>query len=125
MGKNFILIGVLLAGCNGPVYLGMNRALETRVPTGMQMGYQSDTDLYVLPVRQPTQTEQMNLDQTQQALALPMPVPWVQIEDFDVEIEYSLKNLDPTENEGFVTLVGGNEFGDYNPARSTSTRWPT
>jgi hypothetical protein len=117
MGKNLILMGTLLAaGCNGPVYLPMNRVLETRAPMGMQMGYQSDTDLWILPVRQPTQTEQMNLDQTQAALMLPMPVPWVQTVDFDVEIEYSVKNLDAMENEAFVTLVGGNEFGDYNPA---------
>lgn len=108
---------LIVAGCNNPVYLPMNRALETRMGAGTNgnAGYQADSDLFVLPVRQPRPDEQMKLDALQAERMLPMPVPWISTADFDVEIAWSLKNLDSTENTAFVTLVGGNEFGDYQP----------
>jgi hypothetical protein len=79
------------------------------------MGYASGTDLYVLPVRQPTAREQQALVDLQQKLMLPDQVAWAQARDFDIEIEYSVKNLDTQKLTAFVYLDGGNEFGDYQP----------
>ena len=79
------------------------------------MGFAADSDLYVLPVRRPTATERDALAAEQKKLGLMMPVPWAALRDFDIEIEYSVKNLEMTPAQAFVTLNGGNEFGDYLP----------
>src|SRR5262249_31694187 len=114
--RRILLLVTVAAGCNNPTYLPEHRPLETQMPTMMgQMGYQSDTDLYVLPVRKPTRDERAALRAEQMAKNLPMEVPWAGTRDFDIEIEYSIKNLDAQPVQAFFTVVGGNEFGDYVP----------
>ena len=46
---------------------------------------------------------------------LPDAVPWAQARDFDIEIEWSIKNVDTTKTTVILALDGGNEFGDYVP----------
>lgn len=99
-------------GCNNPTYLAETASIETQ--PGM-MGFSPGTDLYVLPVRQPTQTERQQLGQLQQMLMLPDRVPWAQARDFDIEIEWSVRNADMQQVTAFVACDGGNEFGDYVP----------
>jgi hypothetical protein len=110
---------VALAGCNNPTYLPEHRPLETQVNMMMgaqNNGLQTDTDLYVIPVRRPSQDEMRALTAEQNQKGLMMPVPWVGTRDFDIEIAYSLKNLDATPVKVQLQLSGGNEFGDYVPA---------
>ena len=110
-----LLVIVLAAyGCNDPTYLGENAPIETQ-PAMMGGGFAPATGLYVLPVRQPTQTERQALQKLQQQLMLPDAVPWAQARDFDIEIEWSVKNLDSMKATVIVALDGGNEFGDYVP----------
>jgi hypothetical protein len=101
-------------GCNDPVYLAGWTTLETQ-PAAMGGGFAPATALYVLPVRQPTDKERQALDAETEKRGLMMPVPWAARRDFDVEIQYSLTNLDDKPLKVFVTLDGGNEFGDYVP----------
>jgi hypothetical protein len=119
--RRLIFLGAFLAGCNNPTYMPMNRALETRADP-MGGGYTADTDLWVLPVRLPTMIESQKLVDLQTQLMLPDAVPWVQTADFDVEITWSLKNLDDQENIAYVKMVGGNEFGDYDPMQYIDPR---
>lgn len=105
---------VAAAGCNNPSYLFQSRPLETR-PGGMGGGYQADTELYVLPVRMPTQQESVALMQEQQRLGLMMPVPWAGQRDFDLEIRWSIKNLENQPLQASFNISGGSEFGDYVP----------
>src|SRR4051812_26885662 len=108
----FVLV-LAAVGCNNPVYLAETGPIETQ--PGMMGGYQPATALYVLPVRQPTDVERMALGELQQRLMLPSEVPWAQARDFDIEIQYSVKNLETTKVIVFVTCDGGNEYGDYVP----------
>jgi hypothetical protein len=78
-------------------------------------GDATDTDLYVIPVRQPTATERAALVADQQKRGLPMPVPWAQARDFDVEVEWTLKNVDAKPTTATLSMNGGNEYGDYLP----------
>jgi hypothetical protein len=109
------LIALVLAacGCNDPVYLAETAPVENMM--GMN-GFAPASALYVLPVRKPTAAERMALTQEQQAKKLTMPVPWAAVRDFDIEIEYSVHNFETMPVTAFVTVEGGNEFGDYNPA---------
>jgi hypothetical protein len=100
-------------GCNNPIYLPETAPIETAAGA---MGFMPGTALYVLPVRQPTQAERQALGKLQQQLMLPNAVPWAQARDFDIEIEWSVRNLDTMKQTVIVTVDGGNEFGDYVPS---------
>lgn len=114
MRAGLLLLVLAAYGCNDPTYLGENAPIETQ-PAMMGGGFAPATGLYVLPVRQPTQTERQALGKLQQQLMLPDAVPWAQARDFDIEIEWSVKNLDSMKATVIVALDGGNEFGDYVP----------
>ncbi len=106
----------LAVGCNNPVYLAQNRPLEAMMPAmmaGQQPALFTDTDLFVVPIRQPTADEAAKLVEEQTTLGLTMPVPWVGVRDIDIEIEWTLKNLESKDIEARVSINGGNEFGDY------------
>lgn len=114
MRAGLALIVLAACGCNDPTYLQDNGPLET-APAAMGGGFTPATGLYVLPVRKPTQTERQALQKLQQQLMLPAAVPWAQARDFDIEIEWTVKNADTTKATVIVALDGGNEFGDYVP----------
>ena len=115
LGLGLGIVGMsMAAACNNPVYLEENRPLEAQAaPAAMGGGTLSDTDLFVLPVRQPTAVEAQALVDEQAKLGLPMPVPWMGVRDVDLEIEWTLKNLEDQEIDVRITVNGGNEFGDY------------
>ncbi|HWE30740.1 MAG TPA: hypothetical protein VHB97_22185 [Polyangia bacterium] len=114
MRAGLALIVLAACGCNDPTYLADNGPLQTQ-PAVMGGGFTPATGLYVLPVRRPTTTERQALQKLQQQLMLPDAVPWAQARDFDIEIEWSVKNADTTKATVIVALDGGNEFGDYVP----------
>jgi hypothetical protein len=95
------------------VYLKETAPVTTT--TGMMGGVAPGTALYVLPVRRPTAMERQALGKLQAMYKLPMPVPWAQARDFDIEIQYSIKNTDMQPDTVYVAINGGNEYGDYNP----------
>jgi hypothetical protein len=114
MRTRLFLLVVAAAGCNTPTYLPEHRPLETRVDA--MGGYTADSDLYVLPVRRPTQDERTALRSEQGARGLMMPVPWAATRDFAIEIEWSAKNLGDQAITAYFSMNGGNEFGDYVPS---------
>jgi hypothetical protein len=121
MRGGLLLLALAAFGCNNPVYLSSNGTLET-APAAMGGGFQPATGLYVLPVRRPTPAEQRALQVDQMKRMLPMNEPWAAARDFDIEIEYSVHNLEAKSLNVFVTLDGGNEFGDYVPANYIDPR---
>src|SRR5438132_12873922 len=113
MRRILVILGIASAGCNDPTYLQETRPLDTQAAMGAMAGAAlTDTALYVLPVRRPSQTEQRGIASETMKLGLAMPVPWAGTRDFDVEIEWSLKNLEGMDVTTTLTLLGGNEFGD-------------
>lgn len=113
----WLLLSLAVAGCNNPTYLFERRPLETQADPVNAGAYTSDVDLYVIPVRRPSDDERRALRAERTRLGLPMDVPWVGLRDFDIEIQWSIKNLDNAPVNAFFTVAGGNEFGDYDPAQ--------
>ena len=106
-------------GCNVPVFVDENRPLEALLPAGTMPGGDvmfSDSDLFVLPIRKPTSKEAQALVDEQTKRGLPMPVPWVAARDVDIEILWTMKNLESSPIGTRLTMNGGNEFGDYDKA---------
>ncbi|MGZ3441749.1 MAG: hypothetical protein ACXVDD_19650 [Polyangia bacterium] len=114
MRAGLLVLALAAFGCNDPTYLAEKAPIETQAAM-MGGGFAPATDLYVLPVRQPTQAERQALQKLQQQLMLPDAVPWAQARDFDIEVQWSVHNLDTMKSTVIVSLDGGNEFGDYVP----------
>lgn len=109
-------VALLLAcasGCNEPTYLKPERALETMQQMGG--GYADDELGYTIPIRKPSAGEQTALTDEQMAKGLPQQVSWVGVRDLAVEIQLSVTNLDANPARVLVSLLGGNEFGEYDP----------
>jgi hypothetical protein len=102
------------AGCNEPTWLQPPRALETKAQMGG--GFADDTMSYTIPLRRPSPDEQNVINDEQHALGLAKPVPWVGVRDLAVEIPATVTNLGDAPARAFFTFVGGNEFGNYDPA---------
>ncbi len=113
MRAGLLVLALAAYGCNDPTYLAETGPIETQAAA--MGGFAPATALYVLPVRKPTQTERQALQKLQQQLMLPDAVPWAQARDFDIEIEWSVHNVDAQQATVVVALDGGNEFGDYVP----------
>jgi hypothetical protein len=107
----------VVAGCNNPRYVPENRPLQAMMQAPVMgqdpTGIMSDTDLFVLPIRQPTADEAQALVDEQNKLGLPMEVPWIGVRDVSLEINWTLKNLESMDIDARITINGGNEFGDY------------
>jgi hypothetical protein len=116
MRGGLVVVALAAVGCNNPVYLSETAALQTQPAAMVQGGFAPATGLYVLPVRRPTAVEAQALRADQQKRGLPLPEPWAQARDFDIQIEYSVANLETMDLTVFVVLDGGNEFGDYVPS---------
>ena len=117
MRAGLLALALAACGCNDPVFLHETAPLQNApaaAGSGMT-GYAAANVLYVLPVRKPTSDEQKALVADQKARKLTMPEPWAQLRDFDIEIEYSVRNADTMTQTVIVSLNGGNEFGDYVP----------
>jgi hypothetical protein len=114
MRAGLAFIALAAIGCNDPTYLAETAPIENAAAA--MGGFGPATALYVLPVRKPTQTEKQALAKLQQQLMLPDNVPWAQARDFDIQIQWSVKNLDTTKTTVLVSIDGGNEFGDYVPS---------
>jgi hypothetical protein len=119
--RSLLAFAVLAAACNNPRYVPENRPLDamTAPPAMagmMQTDILSDTDLFVLPIRQPTDKEAQALVGEQNKLGLPMAVPWVGVRDVELQIDWTLKNLESKDITARITINGGNEFGDYDKA---------
>jgi hypothetical protein len=112
--KWLFCLGAALAGCNDPTYLGEGRQLKTGDAAGG--GITTDTDTFTIPIRPPKDSEQKKLDDEQASKMLPMPVPWIGVRDMPVEIEYTVRNLDGQPAHVFFRVIGGSEFGTYDPA---------
>ena len=104
-------------GCNNPIFLREPRVLETTPhPDPTIQGYVADSALFILPVRRPSVEEIQLLTTEAQARMLTAPIPWAAARDFEIEIEYTIQNLEAQTVQALFFLNGGNEFGDYLPA---------
>jgi hypothetical protein len=104
---------LLLAGCGeDPRYLQGPTAIEV-IPDG-EMNTASAT--LTLPIQIENDQARMRRQNLATELGLAFEdVPYVKLDDIAVELEFSIKNLDPDEGQARVFLNGGNELFFYVP----------
>jgi hypothetical protein len=114
MRRASLVVLVLAVGCaNDPIYLNS--------PTNMEAGMDDGTGNLVvakssltLPIKPETAAD-MRADAAL-AAKLGVMVPYVKVGDLDLEVEYTIKNLDSMPGQAKVELNGANEFFLYDPS---------
>jgi hypothetical protein len=122
----WLVLGVLAFGCNEERrYIGEDGFYQVALSESTPAAFESeDGALFIveerveLPIRVPTETALEDLRQAAGNFEnLPFPrMPWVERDDFAIEVDFTLSNLDDTEREVAVIINGFNEFDEYVPA---------
>ncbi len=110
----FVVVCVAAVGCaNDPIYLVSPTTMEAGQDDGMGGITQANSSL-VLSIKNETASDA----QARMALAakLGVMVPYVKVGDIDIEVEYTIKNLDSKDGQAKVDLNGANEFFVYDPS---------
>jgi hypothetical protein len=108
-----IALGVTLGACtDDPRYVQPDQALEAGAAG-------SDPDVpatvqFVLPIR--TETEDELTKRTELEAELGFPVPFVQIDDVELSLEWSIRNLSDQDANIRINLNGANEYFAYVPS---------
>jgi hypothetical protein len=110
-----VLGGLAVAGCaNDPVYIPGPAAIEAGMPD--MMGQPSPGKASVqLPIMTETTEDRAARDELAATLA-PIEVPYVRIGDLEIEVEYTIRNLDDRPGKALVELDGANEYFAYDPS---------
>ncbi|MFW6050281.1 MAG: hypothetical protein ACODAU_03860 [Myxococcota bacterium] len=116
-------LAAVLAGCQdqetvGPVAVALT---EGSAPFATS----DDAALYIverrveLPIREPRQADLDRLGQQAGEVEVPFPrLPWVERGDYELEVDWVVKNLTDEPVSVTVTLNGFNEFHEYVPSFS-------
>lgn len=112
--RRFMLAVVLVAGCaNDPVYLTPPTNMEAGMDDGTGKLVVAKTSL-MLPIKPENSIDKAG--DAALARKLGVMVPYVRVGDLDIEVEYTIKNLDSTPGQARVDLNGANEWFVYDPS---------
>jgi hypothetical protein len=104
-----------LVGCaNDPVYIPGPMAIEAGTPDAMGQPTEGKASVQ-LPIKTETASDKVKRDALAAKLA-PIEVPYVRIGDLEIEVEWTIKNLDTKAGKAMVELNGANEFFAYDPS---------
>jgi hypothetical protein len=106
---------VALVGCaNDPVYIPGPMAIEAGSPDAMGQPAEGKASV-LLPIKTETASDKAKRDALAAKLA-PIEVPYVRIGDLEIEVEYTITNLDNKPGKAIVELNGANEYFAYDPS---------
>jgi hypothetical protein len=114
MCKRWIVIALVSAvGCaNDPLYLPSPTSMEAGVDDGTGTLSEANSSL-VLSIKPETASDMATRDAL--ATKLGVMVPYVKVGDIDIEVEYTIHNLDTMPGQVKVDLNGANEWFVYDP----------
>jgi hypothetical protein len=101
------------AGCaNDPMYLQAPMSMEAGVAdmTGMKTEARASLQL---PIKTETAADKTKRDAL--AAKLGIAVPYVKIGDLEIDVEWTIKNLDAMPGQAKIQLDGANELFSYDP----------
>ena len=115
----FLVSGVAAGCANDPLYLPSPMDMEAGVQDPMNMGPSIAKSSLTIPIKPETAKDAATRMALQQKLGV--MVPYVKVGDIDVEVEWTIKNLDNVAGQAVVELNGANEFYVYDPSLITIT----
>ncbi|HEX3761356.1 MAG TPA: hypothetical protein VHW23_21820 [Kofleriaceae bacterium] len=113
-----ILLLAALVGCNAndPMYIQAPMTMEAGTPDPANMGKLSQAKASLqLPIKTETAADKKARDDLSAKLA-PIQVPYVKVGDLEVDVEWTIKNLDTNDGVADVELNGANELFSYDPS---------
>lgn len=107
-------VGGLAAGCaNDPEYIQAPMVMEAGVADEMGVLSEAKASL-VLPIKTETAKDKAKRDAL--AAKLGVMVPYVKVGDLEIDVEWTIKNLDTKDGQAKIELNGANEFFSFDPS---------
>jgi len=104
-----------LAGCaNDPVYIPAPMAMEAGIADMTGARSEAKASLQ-LPIKTETASDKAARDALAAKLA-PVLVPYVKVGDLEIDVEWTIKNLEMKEGQAKIELNGANELFSYDPS---------
>jgi hypothetical protein len=113
MRITIVFFGAALCACaNDPMYLPQTVVLEGGVPdaNGMTMPVKSSLQIPFKPETMADMTTRMDL-----MTKLGVDVPYIKVDDVDLEVEWTVQNLDMNPGQFVIGVNGANEVFAYDP----------
>jgi len=109
-----LVISVVVGCANDPLYIPAPMTMEAGVAdmTGMLTTAKASLQL---PIKTETAADAMKRAALAATLA-PVLVPYVRVDDLQVDLEWTIKNLDAKAGQAKIQLNGANEFFSYDPS---------
>ena len=113
-----VALGSLGIGCaNDPMYLPSPTTIEAGEMTDMNGNIVPGVGVLVIPVKRETATDAADRAKRQALITDPMVVlPYIQVDDLEISIEWTIKNLTDKPGNAKVQLNGANQFFRYDPS---------
>lgn len=110
-----VLIGLVACNANDPVYIQAPMTLEAGMPDPAGMGLTEGKVSLQLPIKTETAADKAKRDALAAKLA-PIQVPYVKVGDLELDVEWTIKNLDTEPGQVEIQLNGASEFFSYDPS---------
>jgi hypothetical protein len=112
------LVSSLGIGCaNDPVYLPSPTTIDAGEMTDMEGNIVPGVGVLVIPVKRETMDDAADRARRQALITDPMVVlPYIQVDDLEISIEWTIKNLTDKPGNATVQLNGANQFFRYDPS---------
>lgn len=109
-----VLVSLVLVGCaNDPEYIQAPMVMEAGVADMMGMLSEAKASL-VLPIK--TETAKDKTERDALATQLGVMVPYVRVGDLELDVEWTIKNLEDKPGQAKIELNGANEFFSFDPS---------
>jgi hypothetical protein len=109
-----VLVGVVACNANDPVYIQAPMTLEAGMPDPAGMGLTAGKASLQLPIKTETAADKKARDALAAKLA-PILVPYVKVGDLELDVEWTITNLDNKPGQVKIQLNGASEFFSYDP----------
>src|ERR1041384_8850847 len=109
-----ILVGLVACSANDPVYIQAPMTIAAGMPDPAGMGLTQAKASLQLPIKTETAADKKARDARSAQLA-PIQVPYVKVGDLELDVEWTIKNLDTKPGQARIQLNGASEFFVYDP----------
>jgi hypothetical protein len=110
-----LLVGLVACNANDPVYIQAPMTMEAGLANPMGMGLTQAKASLPLPIKTETAADKKARDALAARLA-PIQVPYVRVGDLELDVEWTIKNLDTKPGQALIELNGASEFFVYDPS---------
>lgn len=110
-----MLAGVVACNANDPLYIQAPMTMEAGLSDPTMMGLTQAKASLQLPIKTETAADKKARDALAAKLA-PILVPYVKVGDLEIDVEWTIKNLDTKPGQARIQLNGASEFFSYDPS---------